>query len=42
MTQDLHMNMSYMIDLHKLLLDWRHCMGLSPADPARPVLHIHD
>ncbi len=35
MTQDLHMNMSYMIDLHKLLLDWRHCMGLSQGEIAR-------
>lgn len=35
MTQDLHMNMSHMIDLHQLLLDWRHCMGLSQGEIAR-------
>ena len=35
MTQDLHMNTSYMSDLHQLLLDWRHCMGLSQGEIAR-------
>lgn len=35
MTQDLNMNTSYMIDLHQLLLDWRHCMGLSQGEIAR-------